>query len=294
MHKPLVIIDGAYFIYYNLFSAWTTYSGKNNISISDSTFDPTSDIDFVNAYAARLHSRLKFIKNAILPKYLTSEEIHVSNMIFTQECSHAKNWRTEIFPSYKIARRQGPPPDFNIRDVQNYGLNHILKDEKFVSEFKLIFVQADNAEGDDIVATLIKHSKSDNNVLIASDRDFLQLHDKVNIIGLDNKVITIESFCDGENLSSEDLILFKMLLGDGADSIEQVLPGKGVKRCLALLKDRTKLKALIESTEGAAERLKLNYTLMNFKNIPTHIEKQVLLAYFNSLKAYKQNDMDAL
>jgi 5'-3' exonuclease len=288
-----VIIDGSYFIYYNLFSAWSAYRKDKGIEVSDPDFNPTTDTDFVDIYSKRIHSRLKFIKENLIKNFISESELDTVPFIFTTDCSHKTNWRMDIFPGYKVGRREGPPPDFNVKEVFRFGLQQVLKNEHIQKTFKLMFVDAPHAEGDDIIAVLLKHSKSPTNILIANDRDFLQLADKTKIIGLDSKEVTIESFCEGETLSVEDFILFKILLGDPSDSLPNVFPGKGKKRCMKLVKDKAQLQELLENTDGALERFERNSALMDMKNIPDHIEKEILTQYLSSLREYN-NELMAL
>lgn len=77
------------------------------------------------------------------------------------------------------------------------------------------------------------------NVLIASDRDFVQL-ENVHQLNLFGKVV--ECKLADEVVTPREYLLAKVLLGDGADNIHKVFAKVGDKRALKLIRDKAELK----------------------------------------------------
>jgi hypothetical protein len=90
-------------------------------------------------------------------------------------CDSKHYWRRDYFPNYKANRkkdRADSPHDWNIIFEC---LNKIRDELKEHFPYKVLNVYG--CEADDIIATLIRSDKLDNNTLIvSSDKDFIQLH----------------------------------------------------------------------------------------------------------------------
>jgi len=89
-------------------------------------------------------------------------------------CDNKNYWRRDLFPNYKASRkkaREASGHDWNsIFDC----LNKIKLELEQNSPYKVITV--DTCEADDIVATLtMKHSATQNVMILSSDKDFAQL-----------------------------------------------------------------------------------------------------------------------
>ena len=93
-------------------------------------------------------------------------------------CDNKNYWRREIFKHYKAGRRKA-------RDSSGHDWNSIfeclnkIRDElKQFSPYKVIDVET--CEADDIIACICEYS-SDDILIIAGDKDYLQLHTRSNI-----------------------------------------------------------------------------------------------------------------
>lgn len=95
-------------------------------------------------------------------------------------CDSANSWRKDIFPYYKIRRKE-------FRDNTNLDWKFIHKlMDKYVDEIDqfmpYVTIRAAKAEADDIIAVLVYEAPYDEKVLIVSgDKDFLQLQRFSNI-----------------------------------------------------------------------------------------------------------------
>ena len=94
-------------------------------------------------------------------------------------CYDDKNyWRRQVFPYYKMNRKQE-------RENSKYDWNQVfsvlnkIRDE-LRDNFPFHVLQVDGAEADDIIASLVKRNQSANNpepiLILSADKDFIQLH----------------------------------------------------------------------------------------------------------------------
>ena len=90
-------------------------------------------------------------------------------------CDNKHYWRRDYFPNYKANRK---------RDREATGLDwnaifthlNLIRDE-IKENFPYKVVDVYGAEADDIIAILVKRAQGDtNNLIVSSDKDFIQLH----------------------------------------------------------------------------------------------------------------------
>ena len=90
-------------------------------------------------------------------------------------CDNKHYWRRDYFPNYKANRKRDRAAtglDWNAIFTH---LNQIRDEIKENFPYKVVDVHG--AEADDIIATLVKRSQGDaNNLIVSSDKDFIQLH----------------------------------------------------------------------------------------------------------------------
>ena len=94
-------------------------------------------------------------------------------------CYDDKNyWRRQVFPYYKMNRKQE-------RENSKYDWNQVfsvlnkIRDE-LRNNFPFHVLQVDGAEADDIIASLVKRNATSSNpepiLILSADKDFIQLH----------------------------------------------------------------------------------------------------------------------
>ena len=89
-------------------------------------------------------------------------------------CDSKHYWRRDYFPNYKANRKKDRASSGHDWDFIFTSLNDVRDEIKEHFPYKVLEVYG--AEADDIIATLVKYEKSDDTVIISSDKDFIQLH----------------------------------------------------------------------------------------------------------------------
>ena len=88
-------------------------------------------------------------------------------------CDDKNNWRKDIFPNYKAARKKvRTSADTDWQDL--YDKLTIIKSE-LTEWFPYKVLQTDRAEADDIIGTLVG-LLNERTLILSSDKDFVQLH----------------------------------------------------------------------------------------------------------------------
>lgn len=129
--------------------------------------------------------------------------------------------------------------------VKRYIYDVIFKELELEEKYGYKFISVPGAEADDIIAVAMQKC-SDNydlKVLIASDHDFVQI-DGISQIDLFGK--RVECKIGKEEVTPQEYLLGKILLGDGSDNIKKVFSGIGQKRVIGLIRDKDKLKSLLK------------------------------------------------
>ncbi len=124
--------------------------------------------------------------NKDMIRHMVLNSLRGFNVKFKEEygtmvlCSDAGNpWRRDFFPQYKhsrkMARLDGPFDWDNIFKIITEVKDEISKN------FPYIVMYVENAEADDIIATLCKQQTEDLYLIISGDKDFIQLHKYSNV-----------------------------------------------------------------------------------------------------------------
>ena len=116
--------------------------------------------------------------DALRPTVLNTLRIYRNK--FTKEygelilcCDDKNNWRKDIFPNYKAARKKvRTTTDTDWQDL--YDKLNLLKSE-LTEWFPYKVLQAEKAEADDIIAVLVGIT-NERTLILSSDKDFIQLH----------------------------------------------------------------------------------------------------------------------
>lgn len=199
-------------------------------------------VDFSSILYQSLYSSIKAVNpQKISEKYTTSDYIKVTidfilENIFKYQNEYSNygqlvlcvddhantNWRKQYLNTYKFNRKSNRDhSDINFSEVFQY-TNELLSILDMYTPFKV--VKADQAEGDDIILTLVKNYRIDNIIIISTDKDMIQ--SKL----YNNKVIQISpitqktiSFEDKEVNSLKEWLQLHLCLGDEADNIPRIV-----------------------------------------------------------------------
>jgi 5'-3' exonuclease len=286
--KINVILDGSYICYFLLFSAYSSWQKKTGLE-DDPERDISIEPEFIKAFNYKLTAKLADITKII--RFHAGNDSEILPIIFVQDCSHRNNWRIAKFPSYKIRRRTETSKPFNVGKAFGYVASVILGSSEISQTYNLIPLKSQRAEGDDLVATLIKYSNADKNLVIASDYDFLQLHsDKTMVINLFGETMSFEKFCGTKDITdARKFLLYKIILGDHADCLPHVFKNCGKKRCLKYVNDPQLLAEALKQDETAQKQFELNQSMIDMAYIPTEIEREILTDYMAAVENYKNN-----
>lgn len=80
----------------------------------------------------------------------------------------------------------------------------------------------------------------------------------------------------GEDVSADEFLLGKILMGDKSDNITQVLPKCGQKTALKLVRDKALLKKRLSESQDAIVQFKLNKKIISFKEIPQDLVDHIV------------------
>ena len=116
-----------------------------------------------------------------LVRHLILNNIRYYRTRFTEEygevvlcCDSRHYWRKDYFPNYKANRKVDRKKSEYNWDLIFETLN-IIRDE-IRENFPYKVIEVYGAEADDIIAVLTKERSGVDNIIISSDKDFIQLH----------------------------------------------------------------------------------------------------------------------
>lgn len=295
----LVAIDGSYLCYYIQFGAFAEF--KKSSTEADRFSNPDDidqndlpDILNVQDFRNILHNfamkRLETV-NYILREHC-QEDLDLADRIdivcvLDDKLSHS--FRKKEYAFYK-AQRKLVKRCYDVQKVKEYILDVLFKELKVEEEHNWRFVKVENAEGDDVIATILtKIPGYKNKILIASDKDFLQIPDVKQFDMAGNEIKRIVRGTD-EELSPRDFLLWKIIRGDVSDNISGVFKGYGEKKSLNLVHDRDVLKKMLKESQESAHQFYVNKFLMDFRNIPDELTNNIITEVKDKLKDVKKNN----
>ncbi len=171
-------------------------------------------------------------------------------------------FRKELFEEYKIHRPKAP----------NELIEQIIKAHELFKNFDIPIFEKAGFEGDDIIGTLVKKFKNENDlktIILTGDLDSLQLvqDDKVTAKipkkGISETVIYNEkAVFERFGLKPKELADYKGLVGDKSDNIPGV-PGVGPKTASSLILKHSSLEKMFKNLKPVDP---LSTKLINFKD----------------------------
>lgn len=282
------IVDTSYIIFCAAAVAFNDYVMQEDILDSklgpdfDPTLDPEFDFIFEEKLISKIESQCKVANPFVFKR---------QNIIFAIDCPRAEIWRRKIYPEYKLTRDTADRSKnkFDIGKMFAYAYNQIIP--KYCSETNAKIIKCTSAESDDIIAVLsrwLTERSPDNHVVIlSSDRDMVQLHnDRVSILATKNiyrdPKSDIMHMCNTKKLdcdiTADDFLLFKIIIGDGSDNIPSIKRLLGPKKALTLVMDKTheSLKKLLTEDETVKEAFLRNKKLISMNMIPKELQELIV------------------
>lgn len=184
--KFLVVIDGSYFEYVNLFASVKTFTEKYP---EDASYwiKPADECDQKNLpNILNCDTYKKCLKQQVMWKLESVEDVVKSNfqaevdecdeidIVFAMDDKLSHSFRKTLYPEYK-AHRALVKRQFQLQPIKDYIVDVIFKELDVEHEHGYHLVKVEGAEGDDVIATTIMRLRDNyvGMVLIASDHDFL-------------------------------------------------------------------------------------------------------------------------
>lgn len=284
--KFLVVIDGSYFEYVNLFASVKTFTEKYP---EDASYwiKPADECDQKNLpNILNCDTYKKCLKQQVMWKLESVEDVVKSNfqaevdecdeidIVFAMDDKLSHSFRKTLYPEYK-AHRALVKRQFQLQPIKDYIVDVIFKELDVEHEHGYHLVKVEGAEGDDVIATTIMRLRDNyvGMVLIASDHDFLQI-DGLREFDLFGKEAKRD--LGGEIVSAKDYLVGKILMGDRSDNIQQVFLRCGPKTALKWTKDKDALKKTLKEDHSLAERYLLNKKMIDFNSIPQELSDKIL------------------
>ena len=284
--KFLVVIDGSYFEYVNLFASVKTFTEKYP---EDASYwiKPVDECDQKNLpNILNCDTYKKCLKQQVMWKLESVEDVVKSNfqaevdecdeidIVFAMDDKLSHSFRKTLYPEYK-AHRALVKRQFQLQPIKDYIVDVIFKELDVEHEHGYHLVKVEGAEGDDVIATTIMRLRDNyvGMVLIASDHDFLQI-DGLREFDLFGKEAKRD--LGGEIVSAKDYLVGKILMGDRSDNIQQVFLRCGPKTALKWTKDKDALKKTLKEDHSLAARYLLNKKMIDFNSIPQELSDKIL------------------
>lgn len=274
-----IIVDESYCLYLSMFSAYSYIKAEHALE-DNYEQDITTIADFRVAFKKKFQSSIFFTAKRVL-----GTNPDMSNVILAGDCAKKHIWRNSIYDRYKLQRRIADttknPFDFGKAFV--YAKN-ILIPEFLETNKGAKLITAENAEGDDVVASIVKLlPESESKIIIACDKDYLQLLDTPNLVltTCQGRIFDLESESKHKvlqkaehTLTAKEFLLKKILIGDKADNIEPIFERCGEATAYKLILDKSLLKEKLKDPVIRA-KFELNQQLIDFDNIPDTIIQEV-------------------
>lgn len=301
----LVAVDGSYFLYFSIFSAIKKWAANSpnaiilkpaNETDQENLPNLTKYSDFCRTLEQAIAKKITDVDNLITKVINEDEEIDTNvvclHKIFALDSPINSNWRKKLFPQYK-AQRKIMPKQCDMGAIMDY-VENLLKNKMKLTDLNYHPIRVTGAEGDDILATVLSELNDyDKKILIASDRDFLQLDgiDQYDLFGSKKEILAKLQEETKQTISPAEYLVLKSIIGDVADNIPGVFNGVGEKRALKLIKNKSMLIERLRDNLEAAKQFKLNRTIIGFDFIPKTLKETILEKVRPFLEEDKKNQV---
>jgi len=271
-NKPIILVDGSYFVFHRFFATvkWYKFREKNIKDDECMAIEELCTAIKKHALADLCKIRKKWASPAEGKNRISKKDWESIPVWFAMDCPRSNIWRSKFIDNYKgtrdVNRRPFDPKCFEILY------------ECLTKEVPILGIE--ELEADDVIAlthkTLRELGYSGKIICITNDNDYLQLMDDNTVLyNLDDRDIGSRGCCDPK----KDL-LFKILLGDKSDNIPPVKSKINEKKLkeLANLTEEEIIKSL-ELNEEEHKLMLLNRKLIDFSMIPGDLVEKYNMTY---------------
>lgn len=246
-------------------------------------------IDLSNITHVIKHGKVKTPKSYAhkedgVPQFIMRETINYILSFAKQEringiviaCDSKKVWRKNLYPEYKANREVKD----DIYYEETIEAMNLIK-EFFRDHTSAFVLEVDHCEADDIIAVWCQRSKNVENIILSSDKDFMQLLDDHTFAYSPQTKKWLES-----PNSSYDLFV-KCIRGDRGDNIRSAYPRVRTTKLEEAWNDKYKLLNLLETVlpDGSKvdDNLEFNMKLIDLARIPKEIGDKI----YQTIREYK-------
>lgn len=290
MFETIVCVDASYIIYHILFSSVKNWREESSSADVLDTVEANPEMekvdltvypDFMETVRGKVYGTMQTVRDIVDRFNSTYGNSVRGSIIFAMDPprdAKLRSWRYMIYPDYKGGRaksREERP--FDVMKVFDGIWTYLVENERLQKTFNSVFVYADGCEADDIVATVMADdsSRGCKRLLIANDRDYLQLDD-VTQMNLEGEAVEIEQpYPDLIAMTPKKYLLAKIISGDASDNIPHVFPKVAYKTAVKKYVSNPKL--LMESLASNAvanARFEENKRLIDFNRMPESIRRR--------------------
>ncbi len=159
----------------------------------------------------------------------------------------SSNNRKNLIPEYKSNRNLTRVTNWevfdNLEEEDESKVNQIVRIIQYLKTLPVRTISIDKVEADDIIAYLSKTiltNKNDRAFIISSDKDYLQLISEQVVVyrPIEKEFYTEQTVKDKFNISPNNFLLYKLLMGDNSDGIPGI-KGLGIKKLYKLFPELT-------------------------------------------------------
>ena len=161
----------------------------------------------------------------------------------------SSNNRKNLLPEYKSGRNLQRITNWDafddLEDEDDAKIDQIVRIIQYLKTLPVKTVSLDKVEADDIIAylgTIIPKSPKDKVFIVSSDKDFLQLVNENVIVyrPMEKEYYTEATVVEKFNMSPNNFIIYKTLMGDNSDKVAGVkgLGPKKLKKLFPELSER--------------------------------------------------------
>jgi len=238
--------------------------------------DLTNVPSFGKVLRFTVQDRLGFLDQIIARNHQDSVDSATGvDTIFSFDGKLDDNFRKKLYPGYK-AQRKLVKKSFDMSAAKRYIQNVIFGELNLEVTRGYKFVKVDGCESDDIIATVMEKCNDYMcRIILSSDRDFLQIGNVHQYNCWGEKIERTINHVVDEPMRRDDFLLWKIIRGDQSDNIGNVFHKYGDKKSYQLALDRDRLRTMLLEDNDAAERFKLNMSLIDFRKIPNSTKEKI-------------------
>jgi 5'-3' exonuclease len=290
--NTIACVDGSYAIYHTLYSAVNKWKAESpysdcidDVPSPEDDFEPvdlTEYPDFVDTLKGKLIDMIFRVRKMLDSFNTTMMSNTFGDIFFVLDPEHghkSRSWRYKIYPEYKGQRKDAlEKKAFDVYKIFAKSIEILRERGEFEKKYGLRIVSVDNAEADDIIATIFmdENNVDFNKFLIANDKDYLQIAGVTQMTLEDKQVMIEQAYPELLTVTPDLYLIAKIVSGDVSDNISHVFPKVGYKT--AVKKYVMNLDYLNESLERdvvAMEKFKRNTKLIDFGCIPKKIRASI-------------------